>query len=1101
MAIKYWMGGTATWDTTTTANWAAASPLIITASCSGTTLTTTGSPALVVGMTIRLRAVGTSLGTITGGSGNSWTVSVGGTFASQNMLAATTGTAVPTTADSAFFAFFTSITVTLSGTLPCQSLVCSGSFVGTFAGTGTLTVSGGTFTLLSGCTWSATGLITFTGSPTVTTSSVTIGASITYNAAGGTMTLADALTLASTRTFTLTAGTLNLVSYTLTCGLFSSSNSNTRVIAFGTGNITVNTTGGGTLWTTATTTGLTTTGTQVVNVSNPAGVATTITSGSLSEVNSISFNFTAGYYSLTLTAGSKRNLNFTGFTGTVGNTAQTIYGNMILSNGATFTGGANVWTLGGTTVSTRDVDLANKTALGFPLTFDATDSTFRFLRNTTLATYTWSNGNLNLNGFEVTVATLVRSGSGGVTAGGGRFKVTGNNTTVVNLSGSGTFDDVPVELTYAGGAGTRTISNFGGGGFSLAFSGAATDTVSFSSAATVRNLDTTNFSGTLNFGNTVNAYGSLFFNSSAAVTGASARALNLYGSATQYTLGATTTFPTFNIITFQPASNYLLNTNITSTTAFGILGNAVLDLNGKTVTARQGYGVLVGGNTPTITMSSGTISLNGDSTSLSGQPVWDTTDAVTFSGSGTISCTSASDKFIGPAGRTLPTINQGGTGTLEFGDDGTGTGYVLANLTSTATSNTTIRLAPAVTTTFTNFSLSGTATAQVTLTNNGSGLPVNRATISKASGTVSTSYLTIQNIAATGGATWNAFTTNGNVDGGNNTGWNFSGGTSVTVNVTGVEGICSVGTGTTVSGGARAPPTGVSATATIDGVGVSAGGSISVDPNDVQGNGAVGTVTTSGKANTTLTGISATAAVGTVTTTGLANVTLTGVSATASLGTVIVAFAASVAVTGVEATGSLGTVTVAQTAAVNPTGVSVTGSLGTAIVTGTASATLTGVSATASLGTVFVAANCNALPSGVSATGSLGTLDATGKTNATPTGVSASGAIGTVTTQSSYYVTGVSATASLGNVVISVGAKVSVTGVQATGSITSVLVWGVINDNQTPNWVDVNNSQSVSWSAISDAQTPAWVAVNDAQTVTWVQVSDGNTVTWVQIPT
>ena len=53
------------------------------------------------------------------------------------------------------------------------------------------------------------------------------------------------------------------------------------------------------------------------------------------------------------------------------------------------------------------------------------------------------------------------------------------------------------------------------------------------------------------------------------------------------------------------------------------------------------------------------------------------------------------------------------------------------------------------------------------------------------------------------------------------------------------------------------------------------------------------------------------------------------------------------------------------------------------------------------------------------------------------------------------------------------------TGVQATGSVGSALIWGQINDNQTPNWV----------------------AVNDSQAVTWAQVNDGNTVTWVQIPT
>jgi hypothetical protein len=49
-----------------------------------------------------------------------------------------------------------------------------------------------------------------------------------------------------------------------------------------------------------------------------------------------------------------------------------------------------------------------------------------------------------------------------------------------------------------------------------------------------------------------------------------------------------------------------------------------------------------------------------------------------------------------------------------------------------------------------------------------------RATLSVATGTISASHLSIKDIAATGGATWNAYTTNANADVGNNTGWDFS---------------------------------------------------------------------------------------------------------------------------------------------------------------------------------------------------------------------------------------------------------------------------------------------------------------------------------------
>jgi hypothetical protein len=67
----------------------------------------------------------------------------------------------------------------------------------------------------------------------------------------------------------------------------------------------------------------------------------------------------------------------------------------------------------------------------------------------------------------------------------------------------------------------------------------------------------------------------------------------------------------------------------------------------------------------------------------------------------------------------------------------------------------------------------------------------------------------------------------------------------------------------------------------------------------------------------------------------------------------------------------------------------------------------------------------------------------------------------------------------LGSVVVTGRANVFPTGVQGNGYVTSVLVWGIIDENQTPDWVPVD----------------------DSQTSTWVQINDGNTVTWVEIPT
>ena len=66
-----------------------------TASCAGTALTTVGSPALVVNMVVTI-AGGTSLGRIVSGAVNSWVVSIGGVYASQTMVASTTGVTLVT---------------------------------------------------------------------------------------------------------------------------------------------------------------------------------------------------------------------------------------------------------------------------------------------------------------------------------------------------------------------------------------------------------------------------------------------------------------------------------------------------------------------------------------------------------------------------------------------------------------------------------------------------------------------------------------------------------------------------------------------------------------------------------------------------------------------------------------------------------------------------------------------------------------------------------------------------------------------------------------------------------------------------------------------
>jgi hypothetical protein len=83
--------------------------------------------------------------------------------------------------------------------------------------------------------------------------------------------------------------------------------------------------------------------------------------------------------------------------------------------------------------------------------------------------------------------------------------------------------------------------------------------------------------------------------------------------------------------------------------------------------------------------------------------------------------------------------------------------------------NGTLKIQNGTTLTVASFVTSGTNQKFLSSTS-----PGTQATISAASGTNSVSYLTIQDSNATGGAEWDAYTGNFNVNAGNNTGWNFS---------------------------------------------------------------------------------------------------------------------------------------------------------------------------------------------------------------------------------------------------------------------------------------------------------------------------------------
>lgn len=119
----------------------------------------------------------------------------------------------------------------------------------------------GNLTFSSGMTTTASAnALTFqgaSGTKTITTAGVTIDSPVTFNSAGVTWQIVGNLITPSTRTTTLTAGTLDAGAYNVTTGIFSSSNSNVRAISLGSGTWTLS--ASGTAWSCATATNLTVT--------------------------------------------------------------------------------------------------------------------------------------------------------------------------------------------------------------------------------------------------------------------------------------------------------------------------------------------------------------------------------------------------------------------------------------------------------------------------------------------------------------------------------------------------------------------------------------------------------------------------------------------------------------------------------------------------------------------------------------------------------------------------------------------------------------------------------------------------------------------------
>lgn len=290
----------------------------------------------------------------------------------------------------------------------------------------------------------------------------------------------------------------------------------------------------------------------------------------------------------------------------------------------------------------------------------------------------------------------------------------------------------------SGGAGGAGVPGSADIAFFDALSG--TGTVMLASDVTVRAVNCSGFGGTMAWnGHVINVAGNGLdvWTGSAAMTVTGTPIVNLTYSGATSTRGIRgAAVSEANSVSF----NVTAGTDIVAM-ATGASAVKNLDFTGFAGTLTFSVAYIAYGN---VTFSTGMTITAG-------------TNALTFA--------ATSAKTITTNGKTLdiPLIFNGIGGAFSFAD-----ALTQGSTRAFTITNGTVKLKAGATSTVGALATSGSNQKTLQSTTPGS-----QATLSQASGTVNASRLTIKDIAATGGATFNAPRSSSNIDSGGNTGWNF----------------------------------------------------------------------------------------------------------------------------------------------------------------------------------------------------------------------------------------------------------------------------------------------------------------------------------------
>jgi len=308
------------------------------------------------------------------------------------------------------------------------------------------------------------------GTRTINTAGITFDRPFTFNSTATTATdvvwqLQDALTSGATRTCTLTAGTLDLNDYSLTIGIFSSSNANARTLAFfNTGAIfltSASATADVTVFNTSNSTNFTVTGTskQVFLSGAPISFVRSVLTGLVSsggtQSNAVNVYVTAGSDTINLGTSSSVFLNlyfgFGTFTGNLSaNVSPIIYASFAFTGSGTIPGGANAWSFKSTTSGNFFDSYA---VVNNPIIFDGIGGEWDIYNGPTVnGAVTLTNGTLNIATiFTFTVGSFVTSGTNQKFL---KSQVPGTQATISAASGTNSVSYLTIQDSNATGGAT-----------------------------------------------------------------------------------------------------------------------------------------------------------------------------------------------------------------------------------------------------------------------------------------------------------------------------------------------------------------------------------------------------------------------------------------------------------------------------------------------------------------------------------------------------------------------------------------------------------------------------------------------------------------------